>query len=333
MKNPKYAVIAVTYRCNGRCVMCNIWKATDHVEADAEIYGRLPQSLKTINVTGGEPFLRLDLPKIISIISRRCKNPRIVISTNGLLPRLIEEKLGEIARIHPRIGVRISVDGIGEIHDVIRGVSGSFDRAMESVDICKKIGVSDLGLGFTVLENNVGQLKSIFDLTKKLGIQLAVSIAQNSEVYFRVDNLAPISQRQILKDGLEAIVSDQLKRFNIKEWFRAYFLSGLYQFSAGKSPLLKCTAASDFFFMDPKGDVYICPILDRKLGNLAQTSFEEIWGSGPAIAARGFAAACSRRCWMACTAAPFIKCNMSEALAFIMKNKLRAHLGKEIIIE
>ena len=328
---PKHAIIAVTYKCNGRCVMCNIWKKEHTEEVAIDVFGCLPPSLKTINITGGEPFLRKDLPSIVSLILRRCNNPRMVISTNGLSPSIIEAQLNEIKRFAPNVGIRISVDGLGEMHDRIRGVKGAFDRTMESVEVCKKMNVKDLGLAFTIIPENLDHLRSVYDLTRKNNLQFAVSIAQNSDIYFSIDTLKPQVDSKVLADHLEYIAQNQLKALDIKNWFRAYFTRGIYYYNIGQSPLIACSAADDFFFFDPQGNVFICPILDVRLGNLKKSEFNVVWVSKEGQAARKFAPTCPRRCWMACTVAPFIKRNMLKTILWIISKKIAVHMGKKII--
>ena len=79
---PFDAVIAVTYRCNARCQMCNIWQVKDHDDCKPEDYRVIPTSLRHINVSGGEPFLRADLPEIIWPVRFRTqsKGERLVSS-------------------------------------------------------------------------------------------------------------------------------------------------------------------------------------------------------------------------------------------------------------
>ena len=67
--HPRDAVIAVTHRCNAHCVMCNVWKSRRRDELQPEHMGKLPASLKTINLSGGEPFLRADLPEFVVLLS------------------------------------------------------------------------------------------------------------------------------------------------------------------------------------------------------------------------------------------------------------------------
>ncbi|MGQ9611072.1 MAG: radical SAM protein [bacterium] len=66
---PKEATIAITYRCNLRCSMCNIWQQNTTSELSAEEYKKFPSSIGLVNITGGEPFLRRDIDKIIEILA------------------------------------------------------------------------------------------------------------------------------------------------------------------------------------------------------------------------------------------------------------------------
>ena len=81
--SPKEICVIVTYRCNAKCNMCDVWhhptKPQD--EISLEDIEKLPSGLRFINITGGEPFVRQDLDEIIEVL--RNKTERIVISTNG----------------------------------------------------------------------------------------------------------------------------------------------------------------------------------------------------------------------------------------------------------
>ena len=68
MKSPTSASLAVTFRCNSKCVMCDLWKKKPKEEMPAHLYRKLPSGLKYIDITGGEPFLRKNLAKIINVL-------------------------------------------------------------------------------------------------------------------------------------------------------------------------------------------------------------------------------------------------------------------------
>ena len=80
---PTDAIIALTYRCDARCEMCNIWQLKPQEFLSIDDYAKVPSSLRDINVSGGEAFMRSDVVDIVKVIHAKCNNPRIVVSTNG----------------------------------------------------------------------------------------------------------------------------------------------------------------------------------------------------------------------------------------------------------
>ena len=147
--NPTDASIILTYRCPMRCQMCNIWKYPTNrsEEIQAKDLTSLPK-LKFINLTGGEPFIREDLDTIVE----ECYNhtDRIVISTSGWF----EDRVIELAKKFPNIGIRISIEGLSEKNDELRGHVGGFDKGLRTLLSLKKMGVKDIGFGCTVSNHN-----------------------------------------------------------------------------------------------------------------------------------------------------------------------------------
>jgi len=92
---------------------------------------------------GGEPTLRKDIKEIYKIVIQSCpKVNSITLSTNGLDPRLVDKRIEEIlSSINPnaiQLTFTVSIDGLREAHEKIRGVKGSFDRTIETVKVLKK---------------------------------------------------------------------------------------------------------------------------------------------------------------------------------------------------
>ena len=96
---PIDCVLAVTYKCNSRCTMCDIWKLKENSNLELDYYKKLPKTLRDINVSGGEPFLRQDLVQLIKILRKTYPKAKMVISSNGFLTDLIKEKMREILKI------------------------------------------------------------------------------------------------------------------------------------------------------------------------------------------------------------------------------------------
>jgi radical SAM protein with 4Fe4S-binding SPASM domain len=301
MSLPIDAVIAVTYRCDSRCTMCDIWRLEPGKELAPADYRRLPRTLRDVNVTGGEPFLREDLVEIVRTIDEHCGHPRIVISTNGFPRRRIMHAAAELMKIGRRVGIAVSIDGIGEMHDQIRGVPGGFDKTIETLTQLRQIGFRNVRVAFTAQGVNVKHLGAVYDLSRQFGYQFTTSVAQNSEFYFSTDE-----NRQIVPEELECelqyVMRKELLSLSPKRWLRAYFYSGVVRYNVGGERLLGCRAARDSFFIDPAGKIYPCLTLNREIGDISEQTFEEIWNGERARGIRRAVDACREPCWMICTA-------------------------------
>ena len=161
---PTDMCIIVTYRCPMQCRMCNIWK--NPTEKDKEItpmeMERLPK-VKFINITGGEPFVREDLEDIVKVAFK--KSPRVVISTSGWF----EERIIRLAEKFPKIGIRISIEGLSQKNDELRGRQGGFDKGLRVLLQLKNMGITDIGFGITVSNSNSADMLSLYQLSRSLG--------------------------------------------------------------------------------------------------------------------------------------------------------------------
>jgi len=326
--------------------MCDIWKIHGFPELPPAEFKKLPASLLDINISGGEPFLRPDLPEIISNVKTACPKARIVISTNAFATELIVSQMKKIIQIKPDIGIAISIDGIGEMHNEMRGIPGGFDKAMKTLEEIKKLGVKNLRLGFTVTERNVSHLKKVYDLSRKLGVEFTHSFAQSSEFYFggkQNTDFKEIGEESLtegmalgtedehgasknLKDSLEGeykyLIKSELKSWNLKRWARAYFADGMFKFITSHNPILSNAPGRDFFFMDPNGIIYPSVVHNFRMGDLRQVeSFDEFWRSETAVEARKKVDDSKIPVWMICTARTAIKKHPFKAAWWLAENK------------
>lgn len=317
---PSEAFCAVTYRCNCQCSMCDVWQKESVEEVDPSYYYKLPQSLRLVNLTGGEPFLRKDLVDIAEVISDRCRGVQLHLSTNGLLTNRIVAAVEKILNINKSVGVRISLDGIGENHNRIRGVPGAYEKALATLVALQKIGLKDLGLAFTMISGNEDQLLLVYQEAKKLGVDFTTAIAHSSPIFFgeQKDN-AP--EAELGAAALVDLRQKQLQSLGVKQWFRAYFTDGQIDYLKGRARKIHCGAIRKFIFVNPDGTVYPCPILNKPLGRLDKSDIEGLVTANPSIL--GQVDKCKLNCWMICTARPVMRENMLSCLKWIGSNKLR----------
>ncbi len=295
---PVDAVLAVTYRCNARCTMCGIWNSQPVAELPPAIYAKLPASLRDVNLTGGEPFLRDDLPEIHAAVRSVCPRARTVVSTNGLLTDRIVAAVRTMASVEPGIGVAVSVDGPPEIHDRLRGVPGAHERAMGTVRGLQAAGFRNLRLAFTATRENANCLGQVYALAREIGVEFTCALQHGSEHYFH----APTPAAMPLEAAMAPAIRGELHSLSPKRWARAYFMNGLCRFAAGRGRPLPCRAGRDFFFMSPSGDIFTCNVESFHMGRLDRQSFDQMWNSIEAVNARACTEVCRTGCWMICTA-------------------------------
>ncbi|MHB0937791.1 MAG: radical SAM protein [Armatimonadota bacterium] len=310
----RFASIVVTYRCNARCHMCHTWQhpTKKGEEITPHDLASLP-SIPSINVTGGEPFLRDDLGDILSVL--RPKTERLVISTNGYFT----ERIINVARQHPWIGVRISIEGLPKANDELRGIPDGFDHGLRTLLELHRLGLKDIGFGITLSDRNVGDLLELYQLANMMGVEFATAAVHNSFYFHKLDN--EFTRPDIAIAELERLVGALLHSRKVKDWFRAYFNYGLINYIQGKPRLLACEMGYESFFLDPYGEILPCNVMERSMGNIRQRSFDEIWHGEEAQAVRRCVDACRKNCWMIGSAAEPIKQHIAVPLKWIVSQK------------
>ena len=317
------AILAITGRCNARCSMCAIWRDTPGQEVEPSYYFHLPPTLTQVNLTGGEPFLRKDLAEILLVITHRCRKVRPVISTNGLLTERIIRTVPALLDINPRTALRVSIDGIDSVHDTIRGVEGAFEKAMTTLRELKKAGVTDLGIGFTLVASNATHMMDVAELARQEGVQFTSTVAHSSPIFFG-DQSEQEADPDQAAEAFGALLNRQLASRHPKDWYRAYFTAGLIEMLAGHPRKIICPALQGFFFLDPQGMVYPCHILDQPVGRLDQAPYARLIDQAPGGA--GAYANCSKQCWMTCTVAPQMRRRLGTVTAWVLGAKIKGRL-------
>jgi len=310
------ALVAVTYRCNAKCHMCNIWQNPSNEQDEISLteIGKLPSGLKFANITGGEPFLRDDIEGIVRII--RSKARRVVISTNGYLT----DRILDVVKKNLDIGVRISLEGLPKANDDLRGIKDGFDHGLRTLLKLYDLGIKDIGFGITVSDKNAADLMELYSLANAMGVQFATAAVHNTYYFHKFDN--QITQPDMIAGEFKKLIDSQLKSRTPKNWFRAYLNHGLVNYICGKPRLLPCGAAHDVFFVDPFGEVRPCNAMEVSMGNLKDSSFDQIWNGQKAEEIRKMVTNCDKNCWMVGTVSPAMKRNLIKPGIWVMKNKL-----------
>lgn len=299
MAGKLYGTVIVTYRCNAHCNMCDCFKDPTKPEEEITLdtIKKLPDMAFT-NITGGEPFIRKDIPDIVRELYK--KSDRIVISTNGYFT----DRIIALCEEFPKIGIRISIEGLKETNDRIRGIPNGFDRGYETLTTLVNMGHPDVGFGMTVQDMNCEDLVPLYHLADQLGMEFATAVLHNSFYFRKTDNR--ILDRRKVAGNFELLINELLQSNSPKKWFRAYFNHGLINYIYGNKRLLPCDMSRNAFFIDPFSDVIPCNGMCKKavMGNLKEQDWKELWNSEQADRVRKEVKNCERNCWMIGSASP-----------------------------
>jgi len=275
---------AVTYGCNSRCLTCGIWKKGGSMrkkelssEEARAIFSQF-KGLRSVGITGGEPFLREDLVKVIGVI----KAPSITISTNGLMPERIAKSVREMLKINhiKNLGVSVSIDAIGKSDDKLRGVSGSYEKSIRTIELFKKIGDKRLiiGISNTISRSNIDGVLDVYRLAERYNVIFSTRLAQSSALFY--NNLSSkvfVDERNIPR--VEGIFRYLLKK-QPRNIFYRYYLTRFLK-SPNRQPI-PCFSGFNSLFIDSYGNLYPCIMLNQKIGNLKRKGLRQLLRSGAA---------------------------------------------------
>ncbi len=297
-----------TMRCNLRCKMCyqgqSRGKRKTELSADklTQINQRLCDKTAAIKLVGGEPFMRTDIMDIISFWDH--KNKKIFLQTNCTL--INEKNIAALKRFGNITGILTSLDGPRELHDSIRGISGTFDRLQRSItllhthlhnvpisifavllfsdnldrfyellDTCKALGVTTINVLFEQVYTPRDEHSAHEILQRRLGWTKG-SYRLNTQI--REPLFPDAFTLRTLRKRLAAIRSYGLRNgcfvnftpFNFYDNFERYFGT-----SPGKVFCSKLLTPE--LRINQTGDVIWCDVIEKSFGNLLDKHPDEIW--------------------------------------------------------
>lgn len=319
-----YVTFAVTFLCNSRCRMCDIWEiyrgkgAAARTELSLKEIERVFNSplfhrLRSVSLTGGEVFLRRDFAEIVGFFLGQFPHATITIPTGSINPELSSQTLRRIMRDYrpekERIFLSVSLDGLGPTHDHQRGIP-VFDKAMRVIEDALSLDGLRVGVSFTITRENWRELLAVYRFAQEKGIEFSAQFAQSSETYYGTTHPPTGWTREDLEaiqHALKQITADLTGRMSLRQRMtdvRVYYLHRMVDYQSRPRRIFTCYSGTHSFYLDPYGNVYPCITLNKKLGNVREHRFEDLWLSPQAQAIRQQIAARQCECWTPCEALP-----------------------------
>lgn len=302
---PQAVSIAVTGRCNSRCLQCLIWQSVENNAAQAAKEMTVPElvryfedpacsELREIDITGGEPFLKDDLVELVCRLAELKKTHlqklrTIIIPTNGFLTKKIISQTDTILERLQGTGLDfvsvVALDGAGTLHDLLRGREGAFNKVIATIS-----GLLELkqkhqtpfwpGIKTTIMQGNLAVLEEILDFVETKDLFHIISPVIITKKRFCNQS---IEDKITLTEKDYPAISKILANRKLENDY--YYQKVLKHLDAGAKEWV-CTALFNSFFVDYDRSVYPCAILNVHLGTLGVSSLSAILKSAKAASVR-----------------------------------------------
>ncbi|MCL4438063.1 MAG: PTO1314 family radical SAM protein [Candidatus Thermoplasmatota archaeon] len=267
-KIPMLAGHKLLYTCNLRCHMCPFWRRPDETLLTLDEEKKMMDSLADFGVSfmgfeGGEPFLRRDLPEILSYSHTKFYTSLV---SNGWA---LKEKISQVKDSLDHLFV--SIDGIGQTHDRLRGMEGSYARAVQGIEAASRY--VPVSLSSTITSENCHEVRQIVDLASDLGVTVSFQVAYD---YSTADRMSPNAQK--LKSAIEELLEMKRRGAPIvesHEYFEAVINSWYKGIPWRCKPWLTLN-------IDPQGKVVLpCYVLNEYTGSgkVWEMDLRKAWNS------------------------------------------------------
>lgn len=271
------AMFELTNLCNLRCKMCGIWAEPQKKVMGLEQFEKIIsnkdfRNIKTIALTGGEPFLIKDLDNYFKKARKKFPKTHINISTNGFLTQQIVDFSEQM---DDRSSITISYDGI-DSHDNIRGVGGSSKRLLETAiklnELRPNIKVS---LKLTITPFNYSEILRTAIQVSELGIPFRFKTMEKLNCH-QNRYKSEISEPDYSKEMIDSITEQSKEILKMETDINRDYVTKMLRKLGGENVSCNCSKKTLFFGID--GNVFLCRRKDP-IGNLNLKGFDEIWSS------------------------------------------------------
>ncbi len=278
---PIYMILYLTSRCNFRCPMCFYLDEIKDPDKEEMAFPELEKLSKSmgklvqLSLTGGEPFLRHDIPEIVDIFTQHNKVKYVTIPTNGSLTDRIVSTVEQLVTRYPKTNFRIplSLDGFPDGHDEIRGAK-SFEKIEETLaalaPIRQRVKNLTIDINTCYSSLNQGRLKGIVKFVAE-----RFDIDNHTMTYVRGNaeestKDAPLEEyNQLVNEIRSQDVTKENRPFSSLLRAVLDYQRDIIRWTLEKDQMyVPCVAGKKLIVVNEKAQVLPCEILDKQLGSL-----------------------------------------------------------------
>jgi len=331
-------------RCNLRCEFCYVgdllnvegeWRQELSIDALRRAFPE--RAGLQVSLTGGEVFMRKDILSVMDLFREKGYSCGYLTTNGTIIDEARADALAELALAGFLKHVSVSIDGPGELHDVARGVKGTFERTAQGLRRLqaaarRKAAPLRVSINTTVAHESLDALDEMVDVAEELGVD---AIGLNHLMFSTPEEVAETVRLIGAKDasvistfvtpdpGLDvervrakvARLQQRCKDRGVRFDFRPKVLPHLMDryYTPGAALEGRCLYPFLHARVSFSGKVYFCPFIRVEVGDLGESSLEQIWNSPHYVELRRrllehrLFPVCRRCCKVELSAAPLLE--------------------------
>jgi sulfatase maturation enzyme AslB (radical SAM superfamily) len=291
--HPTVLIFHCTFVCDARCEMCNNWKRGDRKsdmtleQIERAFTSSLWKHVENANVSGGEPTTRNDLVEICGIMLDRFPRLRkFGINTTGLTPHRAIPMLTKIVEMCHARGVifstRVSIDGIGEMHNDVRQVKRGFEKANETIramQALQKRYTFNFGISTTIFQKNLDDAENILAWAKSERLDIVFNMVRFTDPMLGNSDLAdtckPVGADE---ERMRQFFLDRVRTDSLLDGQNYVYMHYADMIANGYHRLAPCPFQTQGIMLNPDGGLFFCEN-SVVIGNVLAEDAEQIYFS------------------------------------------------------
>jgi MoaA/NifB/PqqE/SkfB family radical SAM enzyme len=298
---PTVLIYNCTFVCDARCEMCNNWKRGDRkaemslAQLDQVMTHRFWGAVENLNISGGEPTTRNDLPEMVELFHRRLPRLRKVgINTTGLTPHRAIPMLTRIVEFcadkDVLFSARVSLDGIGDVHNQVRQVKSGFDKAVRTIEAMQALAARypnfQFGLAATIFSSNLEDATNILEWARSKQLDIVFNMLRFTDAMLGNRDLEEkIGFRQREEEYMRKFFLDRVQEESVLSGQAFMYLHYADMIANGYVRTMPCPFQTQGLLLNPNGELFYCEN-SKEIGNVLDAEAERIYFEAENLAYR-----------------------------------------------
>ena len=289
---PTVLIYNCTWVCDARCTMCNNWKWGDRksdmtlAQVEPVMNHEFWGAVENLNISGGEPTTRNDLPELVELFQRHLPRLRkIGINTTGLTPHRAIPMLTRIVEFCAKngilISIRVSLDGIGDVHNQVRDVKRGFEKASQTIEAMQALSKQhdnfQFGIASTIFATNMEDAENILAWARTKGLDVVFNMLRFTDAMLHNKQLEEkIGFREREEQFMRKFFLDRVQEESVLSGQAFMYLHYADMIANGYKRTMPCPFQSQGLLLNPNGDLHYCEN-SEKLGNVLDDPAESLY--------------------------------------------------------